>query len=74
MRTPPVEERKRRMTAALKFLRSKTEMDYDHAVSLLSWNLGVTERKAKEYIKTLVNVDGIRKEGRKIVRVKPNDE
>jgi len=67
-KTPAVESRKERMTVALGILRSKNGIKFQKAVALLSYNLGVTERKAKEYISTLVEIDGIKRDGDFIVK------
>lgn len=68
--TPAIEDRKQRMEIARKILVSRKKIDFSEAVALISFNLGITERKAKEYIGTLILVDGIRREGDKIVRGK----
>lgn len=73
MVTPATEERKQRMNAAIKILGSRQKMKYKRAVALLSFNLGITERKAKEYIHTLIEVDGIARDGDFIVKRKIGD-
>ena len=65
-----LEERKLRLSLAHKILLAKNKRSISEAVALLSFNLGITERKAKEYIDTLIAVDGIRYDGDFIVRGK----
>lgn len=66
--TPAIEDRKRRLEFALKILRARKRTPMPKAVALLSFNLGLSDRKAKEYIKTLVQIDGIKLEKDQIVR------
>lgn len=65
-----IEEKKKRMAQALKILRAKKKLPYDKAVALLCWNLGIRQEKAREYIDTLVHIDGIKKSDGNIIRVK----
>jgi predicted transcriptional regulator len=67
--TPAVEDRRRRLDLARKILTARKKTEYRKAVAMLSYNLGVTERKAREYIETLLLVDGIRKKDGIIERV-----
>ena len=68
-----LQERRLRVSTAHKILLSKPRRPIKEAVALLSYNLGITERKAKEYIDTLIAVDGIRYDGDFIVRGKSGD-
>ena len=66
--TPAIQERRARLELARKILIGRKQVGYKKAVALLSYNLGITERKAKEYIDTLVQVDGIKREGDLVIR------
>jgi hypothetical protein len=67
----PASDRKReRIATALKILINKKKMTYKKAVALLCWNLGLTQAKAREYIDTLIEIDGIKRDGDMIVRRK----
>lgn len=56
------EERRERMERARKLLVSLKDVTYIRALAMLSFNLGLSEFKAKEYIRTLKEVGGIRVE------------
>ena len=51
-RRDAVTEKKHRMERALGMLKSMDEISYMKAVAILSFNLGLSEPKAKEYIRT----------------------
>lgn len=68
--SPAVEQRRVRVALAHKILTTREKIDFEKAVALISYNLGITERKAREYIKTLIMVDGIKYDGRYIIKVK----
>jgi len=61
-----IEGRRQRLTLAMKILMAKKEMVYDEAITLISYNLGVTSRKAMEYIDTFISMGAIKKEGANI--------
>lgn len=61
--TPAVQGRKERIDVTRKILTARKKTGYRKAVALVSYNLGVTDRKAKEYIETLLLVDGVVRKG-----------
>jgi hypothetical protein len=63
-----IDARRARLSYAHKILLAKKRTHYKEAVAVISFNLGITDRKAREYIDTLLQVDGVRKEGDFIVR------
>jgi hypothetical protein len=63
-----IEDRKKRLAYAHKILTAKRKTPYKEAVAVISFNLGVTDRKAREYIDMLVLVDGVKRVGDNIVR------
>lgn len=63
-----IADRKARLDYAHKILLAKASRPYKEAVAVISYNLGVTDRKAREYIDMLVMVNGVRRVGDNIVR------
>jgi len=65
MITPVMRERKRRLLMALALLRSNQGIEVYQAISKISFELGLSLEKAKEYIKTLEGLGYIEiKEGK----------
>ena len=61
-----IEARKRRIDRAHAILKSLKEVPYDRAMATISINLGVSEAKAKEYIKSLKAAGLIKTEDGKV--------
>ena len=57
-----IEARKRRIDRAHAILKSVGEVEYEKAMALISLNLGVSESKAREYIKVLKALELIKTE------------
>jgi hypothetical protein len=55
--------KKQRMEQALGMLKSMGEMEYTKAVAILSFNIGLSESKSKEYIRMFKELGRISVEG-----------
>ena len=68
-----IQARKDRLRATEKILKTSLPISYIKAVSLISINIGIGDKTAREYIRTLVNFNGwIIEDG--IIRVSKPEE
>jgi len=61
-----IEARKRRIDRTHAILKSLGEIEYDKAMAMVSLNIGVSEQKAREYIKALKTAGLISTENGKV--------
>jgi hypothetical protein len=57
-----INERKRRIKQTLSILKNYKEVEIEKAIAMISINLGITDRKIKEYLTILENAGYIKRE------------
>jgi len=68
-----IEERKKRLETTKNIFIEEKEIEYDKAVALVSYKLGVNIQRAKEYINVLIGLGLIKNDTGVIVYDKTKD-